>query len=75
MWLNGQKKDRCVDCRKKYPPIVMDFDHVRGRKFFTIGDAAIQRTIGRERILREIAKCDLVCSNCHRLRTGRRRKK
>jgi hypothetical protein len=37
---------------------------------------AVTRMIGRsgaERILAEVAKCDIVCANCHRLRTFERR--
>lgn len=68
-----QYKERrpCVDCAGRFPAEVMDFDHVRGVKLFELSEAA-----GRslEIIAREIAKCDLVCANCHRLRTASRRK-
>lgn len=57
----------CADCGVKYPPIVMDFDHVRGTKSFNIGSGAGTRSLAR--IQQEIDKCDVVCSNCHRLRT------
>jgi hypothetical protein len=30
---------------------------------------------GIDRILAEVAKCDIVCANCHRLRTFERRTK
>jgi hypothetical protein len=49
----------------------MDFDHVRGEKKFNIKQAA-QRRLGTRALLEEIAKCELVCANCHRLRTLRR---
>ena len=48
----------------------MDFDHVRGEKKFCIGH---HRRYGDAELLNEIAKCDLVCSNCHRIRTRKRR--
>jgi len=38
--------------------------------------AAVTRMIGRAgtaRILDEVEKCDIVCANCHRLRTLERR--
>lgn len=56
----------CVDCKHKFPPCVMDFDHVRGKKKFGIGTG---HTRPRADVLKEIKKCDLVCANCHRIRT------
>ena len=56
----------CTDCKIQYPHYVMDFDHVNGKKFNNISDIHLFT----ERTLREeVAKCDLVCSNCHRHRT------
>jgi len=50
----------------------MHFDHRPGeKKDFEIGFAV--RGYSRTRILAEIAKCDLVCANCHAVRTYRRR--
>lgn len=62
----------CMDCGVKYPPYVMDFDHVRGKKEFNIAAKKHGRTL--EKLLDEIDKCDIVCSNCHRIRTHERRK-
>lgn len=66
----NQVKDRpCMDCGVKYPPPVMQFDHRDpSTKKFTIsqfagGDANL------EAIKEEIAKCDVVCANCHAIRT------
>jgi hypothetical protein len=65
-------KDRpCADCGVEYHYCVMDFDHVRGKKSFTIAEA-INKRFSDEVILAEIEKCEVVCSNCHRLRTWRR---
>ena len=63
----------CKDCNLSYPSYVMDFDHVRGKKRFTIGTNAFRMGIGP--LLKEIKKCDVVCSNCHRERTHRRKQK
>jgi hypothetical protein len=63
------KSAPCMDCGETYPWYVMDFDHVRGEKSFNIG-AAHSRGIRRIRL--EIDKCDVVCANCHRLRTHAR---
>lgn len=67
--INALKNRPCIDCGLKYPPECMDFDHVRGKKLFTIGERRRQSGL-----LAEIAKCDLVCANCHRIRTRARRK-
>ncbi len=50
----------------------MDFDHVRGEKLFGIVEAR-GSAIAWQTVLNEIAKCDLVCANCHRMRTYIRR--
>ena len=67
-----QAKSRpCADCGVQYPYYVMDFDHRVGEaKTFELNSVA-RKTV-RE-IMREIEKCDVVCSNCHRERTHRRR--
>ena len=59
----------CVDCRVKYPSYVMDFDHVRGKKIVNVARMATSTTYSFQKILDEVAKCDVVCSNCHRERT------
>ena len=58
----------CMDCGVKYPHYVMDFDH-RDPKEKEFNISAITRSGSLKRIWEEIAKCDLVCSNCHRHRT------
>lgn len=63
------KSQPCSDCGISYPSYVMDFDH-RGDKDFEISGSS--RTGSLRKILSEIAKCDLVCANCHRIRTHRR---
>lgn len=59
----------CVDCglRPKYSQ-VLEFDHRPDEvKLFHISDRMTNGTI--EDLLAEIAKCDIVCANCHRIRT------
>jgi hypothetical protein len=67
-------KDRpCADCGIKYPFYVMDFDHREDEiKEFEL-NSLTRVTI--KAVVREIAKCDVVCANCHRERTYRRRLK
>lgn len=72
--LDTLRKVPCADCGRRYPPYAMDFDHVEPS---TKRDG-VTRMIGRSgirRILAEAAKCDIVCANCHRARTYRRRLK
>lgn len=64
------KESPCYDCGNSYPYWVMDFDH-REDKLFSIADS-VPEGRGRLQILAEIAKCDLVCANCHRNRTHMR---
>jgi len=66
IWLNQLKSAPCLDCLGLFPPCCMDFDHVRGPKAKGIGEML---TYSKEIILAEIAKCDLVCACCHRVRT------
>ena len=64
-------KTPCVDCGINYPYYVMDFDHVRGIKHANVME--LVSTLSKKRIDQEIAKCEIVCSNCHRIRTHMRR--
>jgi len=57
----------CVDCGEP-DPVVLEFDHVRGVKAFTIGQDAGH--VGRDLLIEEIKKCDVRCANCHRRRTA-----
>lgn len=68
--VNQFKQSPCTDCKQTYPPYVMDWDHVRGVK-----RAGLAKLIGdgkRQAALDELAKCELVCANCHRIRTHTR---
>ena len=59
----------CADCGEN-DPVVLEFDHVRGEKSFTIGQNVCSHSV--EEVQDEIAKCDVACANCHRRRTARR---
>lgn len=70
-FMHDLKSVPCMDCGGKFDPICMDFDHRPGTvKKFCIGT---RLQLSMERILTEIAKCDIVCANCHRIRTHRKR--
>ena len=62
-----KERNPCMDCKVAYPYYMMDFDHVRGRKQANV--AELIGTLSKKRIDEEIAKCEVVCSNCHRART------
>jgi hypothetical protein len=72
-WMIELKSKPCHDCGNSFPVCCMDFDH-RGDdpKEFNIG-SMFAHHYGRSLIEQEIAKCDLVCANCHRIRTRNRR--
>jgi hypothetical protein len=61
------KEVPCTDCGIQYPYWIMQFDHVRGKKEFTIGQKLY--CCGVKKLLAEIAKCEVVCANCHSNRT------
>lgn len=64
-------KTPCADCGLKFHPVCMDFDHRPGE--IKIAGVAALVSHGSARALDEIKKCDIVCANCHRLRTFNRR--
>ena len=66
-----KEKSPCMDCGIKYPYYVMDFDHVRGKKHKNVME--LIPTLSKKKINEEIAKCEIVCSNCHRIRTHMRK--
>jgi len=71
--LRAAKDKPCADCGIKYPYYVMDFDHVEGEEKRGAMSRFLKRH-SRRALLVEIAKCEVVCSNCHRERTYLRRK-
>lgn len=69
-WLAKIKTDRgCVDCGYNAHGAALDFDHLSDDKSFSVGHAGFRSD---EVILAEIAKCEVVCANCHRIRTAER---
>jgi hypothetical protein len=65
----------CKDCGfsgKDYPE-VLDFDHIKDKKFNISGFK--KYTSGFLKVKEEIDKCELVCANCHRIRTAKRKLK
>lgn len=70
--INEIKLERgCADCGYRAHPAALDFDHLPGfEKRHTVA-----WLISRNRLadaLTEIEKCEVVCANCHRVRTATR---
>lgn len=69
-FIRSYKYKPCMDCHKSYPYYVMDFDHRNPRrKEFQISTILSKRSMTEKRLKKEIKKCDVVCANCHRIRT------
>lgn len=66
------KSHPCTRCKGVFPSVCMDFDHIPGfDKAFTIGSPANWTSVARIEL--EIAKTQLLCSNCHRIVTWERK--
>ena len=63
------RRHPCVDCGET-DPVVLEFDHV-GEKTASIS-VLLSQTATRKAIDAEIARCEVVCTNCHRRRTAYR---
>lgn len=62
----------CADCGYNLHPAALEFDHLPGtEKKFNVGEKI--GVYKFERLWEEIAKCEVVCANCHAIRTESRR--
>lgn len=68
-YLRGLKSEPCTDCGVSYPYYVMQFDHIRGDKAFGLASGV---KVSMRKLQSELAKCELVCANCHAERTHQR---
>lgn len=64
------KQSRCIDCDNN-DVRVLEFDHIHS-KSYSIGNMS---SFSIERMRKEIEKCEIVCANCHRIRTYKRMNK
>ena len=62
----------CADCGNYFPPYVLDHDHVEGDKVANIAKI-VSQGLGMKKLTKELKKCEVVCSNCHRIRTHARK--
>lgn len=73
-WMRTRKAGPCADCGGQFHPAAMTFDHLPGSvKRSNI--ATLARRHSRAVVEAEIAKCELVCANCHAVRTFNRRER
>lgn len=68
--ISNKHKDRpCADCGLRYPPYVMDLDHQPGFEKTANVARMISAGYAESRVREELEKCEVVCANCHRIRT------
>jgi hypothetical protein len=58
----------CYDCGNFFPHYVLEFDHKPGYKKVDNVYRVLKR-YGIDACWIEISKCDVVCANCHKIRT------
>ena len=58
----------CISCGESNP-ILLDFDHLKDKK---IGiSMAVKNQWSLEKLQDEIDKCQVLCANCHRMKTAK----
>jgi hypothetical protein len=68
-YIDAAKAGPCTDCGLTFDSVCMSFDHL-GDKYLGVSQMLC---FSVERIQEEIDKCELVCHNCHAIRTRDRR--
>lgn len=66
-FIRRRKEAPCMDCGLCFPPCCMDFDHKP--EFEKVARLGSMSSWQIDKVMAELAKCDLVCANCHRIRT------
>ena len=59
-----KSKNGCTDCGYNKHHSALEFDHIVGKKELNV---CLAKSIKQAK--KEIEKCEIVCSNCHRIRT------
>ena len=60
---------KCVDCGEQRV-LCLEFDHKNPqKKLFNLGKAHMIKKLSLKELVREIAKCEVRCSNCHKIKT------
>ena len=63
-----KRAEGCADCGYNAHAVALDFDHRPDEE--KLGNIADMVTYSMTKLYDEIAKCDVVCANCHRVRTA-----
>lgn len=58
----------CMDCGYNEASEALDFDHLRDKSF----GLSYGYNLNWNDVLIEMEKCEIVCANCHRIRTKKR---
>lgn len=66
-----KKGQPCADCGRIFHPSAMQWDHRPDS--VKVDDVSRMYGLSRDKVLAEIEKCDLVCANCHAVRTYARK--
>ena len=61
----------CADCGYKKSAYALQFDHIGDNKKNCVSNL-IAKDYSWKAILEEIAKCQVLCANCHAIRTNKR---
>ena len=59
----------CADCDKQYPYYVMQFDHIDEKTVKGGMGYMWKNKWSMEKVRAEVARCEIVCANCHAQRT------
>lgn len=62
----------CKDCGYKESPYALQFDHIEDNKKASVSNL-IRSDYAWSTIKKEMDKCEVVCANCHAVRTHARK--
>ncbi len=64
-WKKYKSTLQCTECGENHPACI-EFHHKDSAdKDMDLSTGVTKRHWGRKRIMKEIEKCDILCSNCH----------
>lgn len=62
--------DKCHDCRNSFPDYVFDFDNISEKPGHIRISTLLDKNANILLIEKELERCEMVCANCHRIRTN-----